>query len=74
MTNARDNDTWLKDLRAGGAQRDAALADLHTLFLSVLPQGISRWKRTIIYREEVPHLPVDPDSIAPRHPSGIRVR
>ena len=28
MTNARDNDTWLRDLRAGGAQRDAALADL----------------------------------------------
>jgi len=70
MTNARDNDTWLKDLRAGGA----ALADLHTLFLSVLPEGISRWKRTIIYREEVPHLPVDPDSIVPRHPSGIRVQ
>jgi len=38
MTNARDNDTWLKDLRAGSAQRDAALADLHTLLLRVLPQ------------------------------------
>jgi RNA polymerase sigma-70 factor, ECF subfamily len=42
MTNARDNDSWLKDLRADGVQRDAALADLHALLLRALPQGISR--------------------------------
>ncbi len=42
MTNARDNDTWLRDLRAGGAQRDAALADLRALLLRALPQGLSR--------------------------------
>ena len=38
----RDNDTWLRDLRAGGAQRDAALADLHALLIRALPQGLSR--------------------------------
>ncbi len=42
MTNPRDNETWLKDLRAGSIQRDAALADLHALLLRALPQGISR--------------------------------
>lgn len=41
MKNMRDNDTWLKDLRAGGAQRDAALADLRALLLRALPQGLS---------------------------------
>jgi RNA polymerase sigma-70 factor (ECF subfamily) len=41
MTNVRDNNTWLKDLHAGGAQRDAALADLRALLLRALPQGIS---------------------------------
>ncbi len=42
MTDARDNDAWLMDLRAGGAQRDAALADLRALLLRALPQGLSR--------------------------------
>lgn len=42
MRNSRDNDTWLKDLRAGGALRDAGLADLRTLLMRALPQGISR--------------------------------
>jgi len=42
MTNTRDNDTWLKDLRAGGAQRNAALAELHTMLIRALPQGLSR--------------------------------
>mgnify|MGYP003429676032 CR=1 FL=1 len=41
MTNARDNDSWLRDLRAGGIQRDAALVDLHAMLLRALPQGIS---------------------------------
>ncbi|HEX6270585.1 MAG TPA: RNA polymerase sigma factor [Anaerolineales bacterium] len=39
----RDNDTWLRDLHAGGAQREAALADLRALLLRALPQGVSRW-------------------------------
>jgi RNA polymerase sigma-70 factor (ECF subfamily) len=43
MTNTRDNDSWLRDLRAGGAQRDAALADLRALLLRALPQGVSRF-------------------------------
>ena len=42
MRNSRDNDTWLKDLRAGGVQRDTALADLRMLLMRALPQGISR--------------------------------
>jgi RNA polymerase sigma-70 factor (ECF subfamily) len=46
MKNLRDNDTWLKDLRAGGAQRDTALADLRRLLLRALPQGISRMLST----------------------------
>lgn len=41
MTNARDNDTWLSDLHAAGAQRDAALADLRAMLLRALPQGLS---------------------------------
>jgi len=42
MRNSRDNDSWLKELRAGGVQRDTALADLRVLLLRALPQGISR--------------------------------
>jgi RNA polymerase sigma-70 factor (ECF subfamily) len=42
MTTTRDNDTWLSDLHAAGAQRDAALADLRALLLRALPQGLSR--------------------------------
>jgi RNA polymerase sigma-70 factor, ECF subfamily len=38
----RDNDTWLRDLYAGGERRDAALADLHALLSRALPQGLSR--------------------------------
>lgn len=38
----RDNDAWLKDLHAGGKQRDAALADLRALLVRALPQGLSR--------------------------------
>lgn len=41
MENARDNETWLRDLRAGGPQREAALADLHKLLSSALSQGVS---------------------------------
>ncbi|HEX9840671.1 MAG TPA: sigma-70 family RNA polymerase sigma factor, partial [Anaerolineales bacterium] len=43
MTSARDNHAWLRDLHAGGVQRDAALADLRALLIRALPQGISRW-------------------------------
>jgi RNA polymerase sigma-70 factor (ECF subfamily) len=42
MTNARDNDAWLSDLRAGDVHRDAALADLRVLLLRALPQGLAR--------------------------------
>lgn len=43
MMPARDNAAWLRDLRAGGAIRDAALADLHALLMRALPQGLSAW-------------------------------
>jgi len=43
MADVRDSDEWLRDLRAAGPQRDAALGDLHALLLRVLPQGLSRW-------------------------------
>jgi len=37
----RDNETWLSDLHAGEAQRDAALGGLRALLLRALPQGLS---------------------------------
>ncbi len=43
MPIARDNKTWLADLHASGEQRDAALADLHTTLLRVLPGALARW-------------------------------
>ena len=43
MTHARDNEAWLRDLRAGGAEQDSALADLHALLLRALPKGIAGW-------------------------------
>lgn len=43
MTPARDNETWVKDLHASGAQRDAALAELRALLLRALPKEIARW-------------------------------
>lgn len=43
MLNTRDNETWLKDLRAEGLQREVALDDLHTILLRVLPSALSRW-------------------------------
>ncbi len=39
----RDNDSWLRDLRAGGVQRDIALTDLRALLLRALPKGIAGW-------------------------------
>lgn len=39
----RDNDTWLLDLRTGGARREAALVDLRAVLVRALPQGMSRW-------------------------------
>jgi hypothetical protein len=35
----RDNDAWLRDLQAGGEQREAALADLRALLVRALPRG-----------------------------------
>jgi RNA polymerase sigma-70 factor (ECF subfamily) len=43
MTSTRDNDVWLRDLRAGGVQRDVALTDLRTSLLRALPKGIAGW-------------------------------
>jgi len=43
MTNVRDNETWLKDLRANGEQLDAALTDLRSMLRRSLPQGVSNW-------------------------------
>jgi RNA polymerase sigma factor (sigma-70 family) len=43
MTNTRDNDSWLRDLRAGGVQRDVALTDLRASLLRALPKGIAGW-------------------------------
>ena len=43
MISTRDNNMWLRDLRASGAQRDAALVDLRALLLRALPKGIASW-------------------------------
>jgi RNA polymerase sigma-70 factor (ECF subfamily) len=43
MTNTRDNEMWLKDLRDSGVQRDDALVDLRVLLLRALPKGIAQW-------------------------------
>ncbi len=43
MQKTRDNDAWIKDLNAEGEQREAALADLHTILLRILPAALSRW-------------------------------
>ncbi len=43
MTSTRDNDMWLRDLRASGVQRDVALTDLRALLLRALPKGIAGW-------------------------------
>lgn len=43
MQSTRDNDAWTTDLRADGEQREAALADLHTILLRILPSALSRW-------------------------------
>lgn len=42
----RDNETWLRDLRSEGAQKEAALDDLHAILLRVLPSALSRWLPT----------------------------
>jgi len=43
MPIARDNQTWLADLRASGDQRDSALAALHDTLLRVLPAALASW-------------------------------
>mgnify|MGYP002640477316 CR=1 FL=1 len=43
MQNTRDNETWLSDLRAEGARKEAAIDDLHSILLRVLPGALSRW-------------------------------
>ena len=39
----RTNDQWLSDLRAEGATREAALADLRAIISRGLPFALSRW-------------------------------
>jgi RNA polymerase sigma-70 factor, ECF subfamily len=39
----RDNHTWVQNLRTPGADREAALADLHANLLRVLPRALTRW-------------------------------
>ena len=39
----RSNETWLSDLRAAGAQRESALADLREIVQHGLPYALSRW-------------------------------
>lgn len=41
--DSRDNDAWLRALRSGGTERDAALADLRALLFKNLPHGLSMW-------------------------------
>lgn len=43
MQKKRDNETWLKDLRSNGAEKEAALEDLHNILLKVLSSALSRW-------------------------------
>ena len=43
MQKKRNNEAWLKDLRAEGAAKEAALEDLHAILLRVLPAALSRW-------------------------------
>lgn len=44
MTNIRDNDSWLRDLRAGSAERDAVLADLRAHLAKKLLSIIQRFQ------------------------------
>ncbi len=39
----RDNQTWIQDLRTPGADREAALEDLHATLLRLLPRALTRW-------------------------------
>ena len=43
MTNTRDNNTWLRELRGQGVEHEAALADLRTRLLEDLRSGLSKW-------------------------------
>ncbi len=39
----RANDEWINDLRAGGSNQSAALADLHQVILEGLPYALNKW-------------------------------
>jgi RNA polymerase sigma-70 factor, ECF subfamily len=39
----RSNEAWLSDLRAAGAVREAALADLRQIILDGLPYALNKW-------------------------------
>jgi RNA polymerase sigma-70 factor (ECF subfamily) len=40
---SRSNETWISDLRANGAARESALADLRDVIQHGLPYAVSRW-------------------------------
>lgn len=40
---ARNNDTWLADLRSQGNPREIALSDLNEIILRMLPSALTRW-------------------------------
>jgi RNA polymerase sigma-70 factor (ECF subfamily) len=42
----RTNEQWLQDLRATGAQRESALADLRQVILTGLPYALNKWLPT----------------------------
>jgi RNA polymerase sigma-70 factor (ECF subfamily) len=41
--SSRSNENWVSDLRAGGATRESALADLREVIQHGLPYAVSRW-------------------------------
>ncbi len=43
MSASRSNSEWLEALRAGGLEREEALADLREVILRGLPYALSRW-------------------------------
>ncbi|MFQ5407178.1 MAG: RNA polymerase sigma factor [Anaerolineales bacterium] len=46
LSSQRENDDWLADLRADGAVREVALADLRAILLDGLRRGLVNWVNT----------------------------
>lgn len=43
MQTSRDNHAWVRDLGAEGEEKEAALTELHTILMRILPSALSRW-------------------------------